>query len=134
MIQLAFAAVEYHPHGCTSRFLDGSSVDAIPHPWDHCYSIIAMRCGYGFDLWKYCVHHEICHHIIEEWMHNRPSQVLWALAHGETPDPKQAFYEENATQTLQRWIMTNERPIIGGIDWNAIRDYTLERLNDICRR
>lgn len=120
MIQLRFASVEYQPHGCTSRFPDGTSVDAIPHPWDHCYSIIAMRCGYGFDLMAYCREHEVAHHVVSDFLLNRASPILWGLAHDDPLPPHESAFEEMMAQSLQRFVRAAERPIIGGVDWDAL--------------
>jgi hypothetical protein len=53
MIELRFARVEYRDFGCISWFPDGAHVEAIPHTWNHHYSVISHR-GYGDDLLAYC--------------------------------------------------------------------------------
>lgn len=120
MIRLRFASVDYLDWGCISRFEDGSTVSAIPHPWDHCYSIIAMRCGYGFDLMAYCREHEVAHHLVCEALLGGPSPVLWGLAHEKPLPASEAAFEEMMAQGLQRFARAAERPIIGGVDWDAL--------------
>jgi hypothetical protein len=120
VIQLRFASVEYTPQGCVSRFEDGTSFGAHPHDTPH-YHVIAHRCGYGDDLLAYCREHEVCHHLICEWLYGAPSPILWKLAHGEELPPGYAAFEEFAAQALQRWVRANERPIIGGVDWDGIK-------------
>lgn len=126
VIILRYASVEAHDWGCTSRFLDGTSVPAVPHPWDHCYSVIAHRCGYGFDQWRYCIEHEIAHHVVSEFLLDRPSPILWGLAHDKPIPAHEAAYEELMAQSLQRFARAAERPIIGGVDWSAMRHRFLE--------
>lgn len=130
MIELSFAAVEYTDWGCTSRFEDGTKVDAIPHPWDHCYSIIAMRCGYGFDLLAYCQEHELAHHVVGEFLLGRPSPVLWGLAHEQPLPANEAAFEEMMAQALQRFVRAAERPIIGGVDWDALKAFMTDKLGE----
>jgi hypothetical protein len=130
MIRLGFATIEYTPEGCDTRFEDGTSWGAFPHPWDRHYSVVAHRCGYGDDLLRYCREHEACHSIVEELLHGRPSRVLWGLAHGAPLDPAEAAYEEIAAQALQRFVRAAERPIIGGVDWDGIREFALSKLGE----
>jgi hypothetical protein len=127
VIAFRFANLEFTPEGCVTRFPDGTSYGAVPHDTPH-YHVIAHRCGYGDDLLAYCREHEACHLIGEEWFHNRPSRIIWGLAHNLPPSPHEAAYEEIAAQALQRWVRTNERPIIGGVDWDGLRDFILEKL------
>lgn len=120
IVHLATATVHYTPEGCVSHFADGASWGAIPHDTPH-YHVIAHRCGYGDDLLAYCREHEVCHHLVSEWLLRRPSPVLWGLAHGRELTAAEAVFEEMAAQGLQRWVRANERPIIGGVDWNALK-------------
>lgn len=126
VVTLKYASVEYHDWGVTSHFLDGTSVPATPHPWDHHYSIITMRCGYGFDHYGYCAEHEIAHHVVSEFLLDAPSAILWGLAHGKPVGPKESAYEELMAQSLQRFVRAGERPIIGGVQWDAMRARFME--------
>lgn len=128
MIQLRHASVEVHEHGCTSFFVDDTRVEAVPHPWDHHYSVIAHRCGYGDDLHRYCVEHEVAHHVVCETLLGEASPVLWGIAHGEPLPPEKAAFEEMMAQGLQRYARAAEEPIIGGIDWQAMRNRFLQVL------
>jgi hypothetical protein len=127
-ISLCFATVEYTAEGCVTRFDDGASFGALPHDTHH-YAVIAHRTGYGDDLLAYCREHEVCHLIAEEALRGRPSAILWGLAHGQPVAPLEAVYEELAAQALQRWLRANERPIIGGVDWDEIKRYALAKLD-----
>lgn len=121
MIQLARVSVERVDWGCVSTFDDGASWGAHPHPADHHYNVIAHRCGYGEDLMAYAVEHEVCHHLLADELGSGVSPVIWALAHGQAPDTNAAAIEEIAVHALQRWIRANERPIVGEVDWDAIK-------------
>jgi hypothetical protein len=72
--------------------------------------------------------HELCHLALEEWLHDRPSRILWGLAHGAPLPPHECAYEELAAQALQRFVRAAERPIVGGVDWDALRAFTLAKL------
>jgi hypothetical protein len=128
VVTLKYASVELFDWGCTSHFLDGASYDATPHPWSHHYNIIAHRCGYGDDVMAYCIEHEIAHHVVEEFLHDRPSRILWGLAHGEPLSGPESAYEELMAQTLQRFARAAERPIVGDVNWDAMRARFLETL------
>lgn len=128
VIQLKYCRIAYTPAGCTTFFPDGTSVDAIPHPDMPHYSVVAHRCGYQDDLLAYCREHEVCHAIVAEWFTNSPSDVLWQLAHGKKPKHWHMVAEEMAAQTLQRFVRAHERPIISGVLWDDLHDFTLDRL------
>lgn len=115
--------------GCRTTFHDGSQWGAFPHDTHH-YHVIAHRCGYGDDILRYAQEHEVCHLVAEEWLWDRPSRVLWALAHGDEIAPHDAACEEAVTMTVQRWLRANERPIIGGVDWDGLKRYMLEKLGE----
>ena len=121
MIELRFCAVERTEWGCVTRFPDGAEVSAHPHPEMPHYHIIAHRCGYGDDLLSYCVEHEVAHAFVAERLRGGPSYVLLALAHGEPVEPGAALYEEMVAQQFQRWVRANERPILGGADWDGLK-------------
>lgn len=123
-IKLKHCELEVTDWGCVTRFADGSHFGAHPHDMPH-YHVISHRCGYGDDLMRYCVEHELAHSVVAEWFRDAPSAVIWALAHGEEPEPYATLAEEVLAQTLQRWARTNERPILGGVDWDALRRHFL---------
>lgn len=129
MIRLKFCTIEPKADGCRVRFLwSGKHCDARPHKTPH-YHVIAHRCGYGDDVSAYCVEHEFAHCFIEERLYNRPSIVLWSLAHNVELEAKKALYEEVAAQTFQRWLRANERPILAGVDWDGLKRDALELLD-----
>lgn len=99
------------------------STEAYPHPDDHHYHVIAHRCGYGDDLLAYCREHELAHALVAQCIGaSRPSTVLWHQARMLGPAPVGlSIFEEIAAQALQRWVRANERPILAGADWDAIK-------------
>jgi len=129
-IQIGAATVEYTPDGCVTRYPDLTHYGAQPHDTPD-YREITRRCGYGDDILTYACEHEVCHHIVSEFLMGRPSQVLWPLAHGYEPDPADAVQEEALTMTFQRWLRAGERPIIGSVDWYGIRARALALLNAV---
>jgi hypothetical protein len=120
MILLQYARIEWTPEGATSWFPGAASYSTRPHETPH-YYVIAHRCGYGDDVIAYAREHDFCHHFVAERLQRRPSQVLAALAIGREPDPIEALIEEMAVQMFQRWLRANERPIVGGVDWDALK-------------
>lgn len=126
MIRTRFATVTAEPWGCITRFViphtrNGNPVPAQHHPDDPHYRVISHRCGYQDDTLAYCREHEVAHLVLEEVLHDRPSTVLFALAHGRSVAPEQAAYEELAAQALQRFVRANERPIVGGVPWDRLK-------------
>lgn len=130
MIALKWGTVEYVSDGAVTSFEDGTQFGALPHPDLPHYHVIAHRCGYSDDLLAYCREHEVCHMLVEEALHDRSSRILWGLAHDAPLPPHEAAYEEMMAQALQRFVRAAERPIIGGIYWDAIRALTLSKLGE----
>lgn len=138
------AAVTLTDDGCYSTFADGTTWGAQPHDTPH-YDEIARRCGYlppnncadptpiremtAAARMAYCREHEVFHHVVGEVFFFGPSPVLWKLAHGHDVDPMYAALEEAMVMTLQRWVRAGERPIIGGVDWDALRTRCLALLD-----
>jgi hypothetical protein len=129
MIRLKHSTIERTDFGCVTRFHDGSYVNSIPHPQDQHYCVIAHRCGYSDDIHTYCYEHDFVHLFLSEWLHDRPSPILWALAHGSELTGHQAALEEVGVQTFQRWMRAAEQPIVGGVDWFSMRSRALELLS-----
>jgi hypothetical protein len=121
-MQTKYATIEPHSWGCTVRFKGGSMCLAQNFPSDPHYRVISHRCGYQDDTLRYCIEHEIAHLVVEEWLFDRPSRVLTALAAGSPLEPHEAAYEEGMAQMLQRYARANEQPIIGGVDWLGMRE------------
>lgn len=113
--------------GSYSEFLDGARWGVHAHDTPD-YRLISERCGYSSRK-QYCREHEVFHHLVGEEFYGGPSPVLWALAHGETPDRHAAALEEAMVLTLQRWVRGKERPIIGGVDWVALKNRALALLD-----
>ena len=132
--RIGTATVVYTQEGCFTRYDDGASYGAHPHHEDHHYTVIASRCGYSPDhagRLQYAREHEACHHIVAEWIGGYTSKVLWPLAHGRDPVAMDATLEEAAAMTFQRWLRANERPIIGGVDWDGLKGRALGLLDAI---
>jgi hypothetical protein len=127
-IPLQFACFDVYPDFVRTVFTSGGAVDGAPHPEMPHYHVIAHRCGYGDDLMAYCLEHEFCHSFLSEQLHGRPSRVMFALAHGRPIAPGRAAEEEMATQMFQRWLRAHERPIVGGIDWDRLKQEALTLL------
>lgn len=130
MMQIGTATVRYYPEGAFTTYADGTSYAAHPHDTHH-YHVVAHRLGYGDDILRYAREHEVCHHIVSEWIGGHTSKVLWPLAHGRDPDPAEAVYEEALTMTFQRWLRANEQPIIGGVDWTGLKSRALALLDAV---
>lgn len=128
MIKLSFCEFERFNWGCTTRFRDGSHVDAFPHWENHHYHVIAHRCGYADDLLTYCQEHEFAHNFIAEKFSRGISPILAALAIGSECSAEEAAYEEALVHIFQAWLRANQEPIIGGIDWRGLKAEALELL------
>ena len=128
-IILSHAIVEYNDWGCMSHFNDGSSFGAHPHDTPH-YHVISHRTGYQDDILAYAREHEIVHHIVGEYFFGGVSPIIWALAHGHGVTAEEAAKEEALVMLVQRFLRANERPIIGGINWDEIKHRALEVLGE----
>ena len=125
MLQLKHASIKWTDYGC-AVVIDGKEVGAWPHPEMTDYHVIAARLGYQYDLLAYCREHELAHLLVEEWFHDRPSEVLKALANGKLLSGKKAAYEESMAQQLQAFVRANQRPIVGGVMWDLLKARFLE--------
>jgi hypothetical protein len=119
---------EFHDWGCQTIFPDGATVDATPHDTHH-YLVVSHRLGYGDNALAYCREHVVCHELIAQFIAGTHSEVLWCLAHGKIAAPAVVTYEELAAQALQRFIRANERPIVSGVNWGALKGYALAILD-----
>lgn len=119
MIEMRFASLSFTPEGATTAFPDGSSWGALPHDEPH-YHYLAFRYGHNGNRLAYCRAHELAHHLIAEAFCQH-SPVLWCLAHGEKPPAMIAAAEEALAQTLHRYAMTGEPPLIEGVAWDELK-------------
>lgn len=126
-IPLKYCSVYFEPWGCRVQFPGGEEATAIPHNTPH-YRVIAHRLGYGDDTLAYCHEHELCHELVAEFLHDRPSSVLWNVAIGRPLTGPESAYEEIAAQTFQRFLRANERPIVGGVRWDEMKARALDLL------
>jgi hypothetical protein len=124
---LKYATLTFDPKGCSTWFEDGKCAPAVPHDTHH-YHVIAHRCGYADDIMAYCREHEFAHSFMEERLQDRPSRVLWGVAHNQQLSGPEAAYEEMMAQAFQRWLRAGERPIISGVDWDALKRDALRLL------
>lgn len=129
MIRLRYASIGWTTFGCVTVFEDGTEAPAVPHDSHH-YHVVAHRLGYGDDILAYTREHDFTHSFIEERLHNRPSQVLWHVAHGSPLSGSESIYEELAAQSFQAWLRANQRPIASGIDWDALKRDALAMLDE----
>jgi hypothetical protein len=83
-----------------ARFPDGTEAHACPHdtPAYHAHAI--EKTGLD-DTLLYCWQHDIWH-VIHGEMRQRPSVVLWAVAHGLPVDTPECVAEEQESQDMQR--------------------------------
>lgn len=121
MIELRFSTIEFRSWGVRVRFPDGPFADGTPHPGMTHYHVISHRCGYGDDVLRYCQEHDFAHAFVEERLFMRPSRVLRGIATGKMLGGPEAAYEEAFAQMFQRWLRTGERPIVSGVDWDALK-------------
>ena len=119
----------YADWGCMSYFWDGTEYGAHAHDTHH-YHVISHRSGYGDDIWKYAREHEVIHHLVGEYFFDAVSPIVWNLAHGLPISPEEAVKEEALVMLVQRWVRANERPIIGGFDWDALKERALGLLGE----
>jgi hypothetical protein len=113
-ITLKHCTIVWTTEGCDTRFHDGTEVGACSHDVPH-YYVIAHRLGYGDDLLAYTREHEFCHSFVAEKLFDQPSAVLWGVAHSAMLTGRQAAYEEFFAQGFQRFLRSNERPILSGL-------------------
>jgi hypothetical protein len=128
VIRLEHCEVARTDWGCETRFRDGTSIGAVPHPADDDYRRVSARLGYGSDVLLFCRDHDAVHSLAAQWFQGRPSAVLWALAHGLAPGRGCAVQEEAFVQVCQRWLRAGERPIIGDADWHGFKRWALGHL------
>jgi hypothetical protein len=121
VIRLKYATLTFTEWGCVTRFEDGTECPATPHPNMPHYHVVAHRLGYADDLLGYTREHEFAHSFLAERLHDAPSEVLWAVAHGKQLSGRAAAYEELASQAFQRWLRANERPLISGVKWDDLK-------------
>jgi hypothetical protein len=121
VFQLRHCTVSFHDTFAWTQYTGGQGYGAVPSD-DPSYRALAKRLGYGDDILAYCLEHDFLHSFIEQELFDRPSPILYALAHGY-PAPSTTAYEEALVQMFQGflrgdWDMTATQP---GVDWCAIR-------------
>ena len=125
LVRFKYATVDVPFNAVRTRFNDGSSCVATAHRTDD-YMEITARCGYGTNVFEYCYEHDLMHHFLAEKLADRPSPILWGLAHNAPIAEPLSIEEECAVQMAQTWIRNHVRPIVGGVDWHAFKREFLE--------
>lgn len=88
-----------------TTFPDGSSVPAFPEPTAS-YVATAERLGYGTDIARMCVEHELVHNWLCHVLGLPHSPALFGVAHGGDADWRHAL-EEDAVMAVQRFAMAH---------------------------
>jgi hypothetical protein len=126
-IELRHATIQSMAWGCVTTFNDGAFANSVPHDSHH-YHVIAHRCGYGDDISAYCFEHDFVHSLLCERIFSAPSPILWGVAHKQPLSAEASMFEEIAVQATQRWLRSNERPIIAGIEWDDLKQDAMRLL------
>ncbi len=118
---LRHCTVSFHDTFSWTQFPSGQGYGAVPGK-DDSYQTLTRRLGYGDDTLAYCLEHDFLHSFVEQEVYDRPSPILYALAHG-LDAPETTAYEEALVQLFQGflragWDMTATQP---GVDWWNIR-------------
>ena len=121
IIALDHSVIEWTDYGAMTVYKDGKRVPAAAHFDDPHYRVLAHRLGYGDDVMAYCREHDFCHEFLNEKLRGTPSPVMRGVAEGQEVDPIDAAMEEAFVMAFQRFLRANERPIIGGIDWDKLK-------------
>jgi hypothetical protein len=103
-VRLKFCDVRSSAGGIATRFEDGAGCFNRPI-LDDAYRRLAENCGHEDPL-HYCWEHDYCHAMLSQFVFDKPSNVLWAAAHGEQ-DPPGAEWEEKVVYYFQRFIHGN---------------------------
>lgn len=130
VIPLKYCTVSFYEFWAWTQFPDGSGYGAYPDyradapHWPNFtdeYVQVARLTGHTDPL-EYCLVHEFAHSWVAEKVLDQPSQILWALAHGQEA-PHLTVYEEAATILFQAFL--NGAPMFATspfVDWIKIRD------------
>ena len=102
IVQFRFCTVELRRDEqlVVTRFKDGTEAHASPHDTPDYHQHAIEKTGQD-DILLYCWQHDLMH-VVHGEMNNRPSVVLWALAHGEPVGTAECEREERESQDMQR--------------------------------
>ena len=129
VIPLRYCTVSFYRHWVWTEFPDGQGYGGLPeyepeNPYWPNYTEDyreAARFVGTVEPMVYCLVHDFCHSLIAERVLNEPSQILWALAHGE-PAPRLTVYEEALTLQFQRYLNEGKMFAVSpSVDWFKIR-------------
>ena len=101
--------VTFHDTFAWTQFPSGQGYGAVPSD-DLSYRTLAARLGYGDDILAYCLEHDFLHSFIEQEVFDRPSPILYALAHDLPPPP--------TTCTRKPWF-SYSRAFCGGMGYDG---------------
>jgi hypothetical protein len=134
IIALKLCRMYFFPEGCVKTlFHDGRSFEGFPHNTPD-YWEVAKRCGYhdffarpgdNRAIEAFCQEHDFCHNFIAERLANSFSYVIHPLAHNTEVIQPLGMYEEAIILHFQRFLNTQERPIIEGPDWDLLKSQAL---------
>ena len=128
IVRLLFCEVRRYDGWVWTAFPDGSGYGAFPPRPDvegedkaAMYLDLARSLGYENSM-DYCWEHEVFHGVLAEWLHARPSPIIWALAHDKT-HPEDTV-EEEAVVHLFHGFVRGGRPmpaVAPDVDWWSFR-------------
>jgi hypothetical protein len=131
VIRLKHCTIEREEWGCVTRFADGLFVNSVPQWDDHHYFVASHRAGCGDDLLLYAWQHDFCHAFLAQELFDAPSPSLYGVACGKEIRAEEAAIEELAVQGFHAWIGANQEPVVGGVDWRAMKTKALEMLSAV---
>jgi hypothetical protein len=111
VIHLKFCTVSFYQYWVWTQFHDGEGYGGYPdyepeQPyWPNFtgdYRAAAKFAG-NLDPLVYCLVHDFSHSFVMQEILNQPSQIIWALAHGE-PVPELTVFEEAMALLFQRYL------------------------------
>lgn len=129
-ISLLFCRVDYeHGNFVVTHFPDGTSCGALPHETE-AYRALTKRCGYGDDIWHYCIEHEVAHSFVAQELYRGVSRVLWGMAHDQVAAKLDILHEEELTISLQAFTRAHLLPgsSAPGFSWFTLREKFLRLL------
>jgi hypothetical protein len=101
----------------------GHKVPAAPQDQPQ-YRAIAHETGYGPDIWRQCLEHEMAHTVLAEYRGLPYSPTLWAVAHARPARTRANGREECVVQAFQAWCNGNPDALdvleMYGFEWREL--------------
>lgn len=85
---------------CRTTLADGSELVAMPEDTDAYYRTAAKH-GYGGDINRLCIEHELVHHLLARWLGLPESYALGRVARGNLEATDISRMEEQAVLSIQ---------------------------------